>query len=223
MEESLKRVKEGRLGRFKQQRRALEAERERQLKLATRTMESQVSNAGYVLEFTRSRAQNDLGEHSRLQKERMIAHLEWELACAERDKKAVDAAFVPTPDPVPVYDNRVPPDHRLSHQVHGQPNLGMQHQRSQKRAWNEQPHHMQAGQPYYDPYAQLHQQPAPQPRKRRKQKQPTVTRTPYIVYQLRDGDVMEDLRAFTPPTYAPHHVAPGYYPMQAMPRQNVYA
>jgi len=169
---SLKRLKEGRLHRFKQQKRAIEADRKRHLEIEGHRLKLQITNVNHFLEYTQKGAQDDCEERARALKAEMINQLNKEMCQAERDKKSMDVPFSPGTDP---FQHRFSPGGgRGSMSSHGSPPYS-----SQKR-----------DRPIYASHIKSVE-------KHKRRKQVVVVRGPYIVYQLTETEILADLHALS--------------------------
>lgn len=101
VEDSLRRLKEGRLSRFKHQQEAIEKDRTTRFRIAAARKAFREKNHAAVRDSRKQGALSDVDEYARALKHQMIEKLTTEMKQAEQNKESMDEKFVPTVSSAP--------------------------------------------------------------------------------------------------------------------------
>eukprot|EP00039_Didymoeca_costata_P001358 m.51811 g.51811 ORF g.51811 m.51811 type:complete len:285 (-) comp10754_c0_seq2:1162-2016(-) len=182
IDKSLEKLKQGRLSRYRKQEVLAEEQRKRQMEIAGIRKKLELSNLKNGLEADRRSARDDFEERSRAFKAQMIAKLKRELKQAERDKAVMDVKIdVNTPRHRRMSTSQATPKLYKPVVLKKLVNCIF---RQNRRGYDLSPRGS------FDLAS------------RKRRKQPFLTRNPYVVYQLAEGDILADLRLFNTPIYS---------------------
>lgn len=101
VEDSLKRLKEGRLSRFKHQQESITKDRSRRFEIAAARKTLRDKNHAAVHESRRQMAESNVVEYSRALKHQLIEKLTTEMKQAEQNKESMDEKFEPNVSKTP--------------------------------------------------------------------------------------------------------------------------